>query len=306
MISIIIPTYNRAKTLPRAIESVLAQDYADWELIVVDDGSADGTAKLLEMYADARIRVIRHPANRGVGAAKNTGLDHIRGEWFTILDSDDEIIPGALSAFMQVPAMDHSINAITCNCIDTATGGLTGTGLAHDQYLSFEKNFRDCQGEFWGLTKTELLQGGRFNEGIVSWESILWFKIAKRARKYYIHRALRLYHTEDSDRISKLATDSASDRQREYLCHRAMLDEKEFLHDLRQLRPDQYKGIIFSAGLMLIEKGERTPALQCAAKLLLCRGGAIKGIILFAGAALGNGFLQILKKGKLFFKSMLM
>ncbi len=84
--SVIIPTYNRAHTLPRAIESVLAQSFKDYELIVVDDGSSDETAKILERYP---IRVIRQP-NSGVSAARNRGIEAARGQIIALLDSDDE------------------------------------------------------------------------------------------------------------------------------------------------------------------------------------------------------------------------
>ena len=68
MVTIIIATYNREHTLGRTIDSVLAQDLADWELIVVDDGSEDGSAALVEKYGDRRIKLLRHDANRGVSS----------------------------------------------------------------------------------------------------------------------------------------------------------------------------------------------------------------------------------------------
>ena len=302
MISIIIPTYNRARCLPRALESVLSQDYADWEIIVVDDGSTDATDAILKKYTDPRIRVVKHSVNRGVGAAKNTGLDHVQGEWFTILDSDDEMASGALTAFMSFAVMDPSINAITCNCSDAVTGSFTGKGVDHDQQLLPGQIFKDGRGEFWGLTKTELLQGRRLNEKVVSWENILWFAIEKDARRYYVHKALRVYHTEDSDRISKMSGDTPVDKEREYLNHITLLGEKEFLADLKRWQPEQYIGIIFSAGLLLIERDRQKLARECALRLLTCSGGFLKGIILSFGIIVGHGPLQTLKQAKHFFK----
>ncbi len=90
--SVVIPTYNRAHTLPRAIESVLAQSFKDFELIVVDDGSTDETPKILERYP---IRVIHQP-NRGVSAARNRGIEAARGHIIALLDSDDEWKPHKL------------------------------------------------------------------------------------------------------------------------------------------------------------------------------------------------------------------
>jgi glycosyltransferase involved in cell wall biosynthesis len=87
-VSVVIPTYNRAATVPRAIESVLAQTVTDLEVIVVDDGSSDDTGKVLgEMFSD-RIRYYPQ-ANQGASVARNKGVEEARGEWIAFLDSDD-------------------------------------------------------------------------------------------------------------------------------------------------------------------------------------------------------------------------
>jgi len=87
-VSVVIPTYNRAATVPRAIESVLAQTVTDLEVIVVDDGSSDDTGKVLgEMFGD-RIRYYVQ-ANQGASVARNKGVEEARGEWIAFLDSDD-------------------------------------------------------------------------------------------------------------------------------------------------------------------------------------------------------------------------
>src|ERR1019366_10028396 len=87
-VSVVIPTYNRAAAVPRAIESVLAQTVTGLEVIVVDDGSSDGTGQILgEMFGD-RIRYYAQ-ANHGVSVARNKGVEEARGEWIAFLDSDD-------------------------------------------------------------------------------------------------------------------------------------------------------------------------------------------------------------------------
>jgi glycosyltransferase involved in cell wall biosynthesis len=94
-ISVIIPTFNRAWSLARAIDSVLAQTLAPTEIIVVDDGSTDGTATVLAAYKD-RIKVLTQP-NSGVSRARNTGIRYSTGELLALLDSDDEWRPGKLA-----------------------------------------------------------------------------------------------------------------------------------------------------------------------------------------------------------------
>lgn len=109
-VSIILPTYNRADTIVRAINSVIAQTYQDWELLIVDDGSTDGTADLVRVI-DPRIRVLQQE-NAGVYVARNTGLQAGRGEYFAFLDSDDEWLPHFLEitiAFLRWSPDDHFV-----------------------------------------------------------------------------------------------------------------------------------------------------------------------------------------------------
>ncbi|MEO7051087.1 MAG: glycosyltransferase family A protein [Rhodanobacter sp.] len=96
--SIVLPTYNRAKLLDRALESVLAQSDPEWELLIADDGSTDGTWTSLCDWTrrDERIRCWRH-GNRGQAASRNMMLQHARAPWVVFLDSDDEFLPEHLA-----------------------------------------------------------------------------------------------------------------------------------------------------------------------------------------------------------------
>lgn len=97
-ITIVIPAYNRSRVLERAVRSVQAQTVSDWELLIVDDGSTDETPIVAERLADrdGRVRVLRHPVNRGAQAARNTGARAARSKWVAFLDSDDEWLPSSL------------------------------------------------------------------------------------------------------------------------------------------------------------------------------------------------------------------
>jgi glycosyltransferase involved in cell wall biosynthesis len=201
MISVVMATYNRADTLPRAVDSVLRQSHKDWELLIVDDGSTDATHEVLESLDDPRIRIYRHPHNRGMHAAKNTGLDHLSGEWFTTLDSDDEMVPEALEVLLAC-AERTGATAVTCNCIDTATGQLSGSGPTADGWLTPEQTAR-CRGDFWGLTQTSLLGDLRFDERLRNYQAPVWIKINRSARRFYLHRGLAIIHTEGDDRVTR-------------------------------------------------------------------------------------------------------
>lgn len=96
-VSIIVPVYNVEKYLLHCVESILSQTYVDWELLLIDDGSPDGSGSLCDEYAskDSRIRVL-HKKNGGVSSARNLGLENATGEWITFVDADDWISPQTL------------------------------------------------------------------------------------------------------------------------------------------------------------------------------------------------------------------
>lgn len=102
LISIVIPIYNREKTLHYCIDSVLNQTYQNWELLLVDDGSTDSSAKICNNYAnkDRRIHYF-HQENNGAGPARNFGIEKATGNWITFVDSDDAIMPDHLTQLQQ-------------------------------------------------------------------------------------------------------------------------------------------------------------------------------------------------------------
>ncbi len=95
-ISVIIPTYNDAKTIPRAISSALEQTISVDEIIVVDDASKDDTEVVVRAFDDSRIQYVKHEQNRGGSVARNTGLKHASGDYIAYLDADDEWLPRKL------------------------------------------------------------------------------------------------------------------------------------------------------------------------------------------------------------------
>lgn len=100
MISVIIPLYNKEAIIERSLMSVLSQDYDDFEVVIVDDGSTDRSADIVRSMKDERIRFFSQE-NGGPSKARNTGLKHAKGEWIVFLDADDEFLPGALSRFIE-------------------------------------------------------------------------------------------------------------------------------------------------------------------------------------------------------------
>ena len=98
LVSIVIPAYNRERVLRNAVESALAQTYQDIEILLVDDGSTDATSQIGMQLADSFpcIRFLKHLHNQGAQAARNSGIKATQGDWFTFLDSDDELLPESI------------------------------------------------------------------------------------------------------------------------------------------------------------------------------------------------------------------
>lgn len=112
-ISIIVPVYNTERYLSRCIDSILGQSFRDFELLLIDDGSKDGSGAICDEYAvkDARVKVF-HQENQGVSVARNVGLENASGEWIYFPDSDDVIMPGALEMMMHM--VNERIDFVMC------------------------------------------------------------------------------------------------------------------------------------------------------------------------------------------------
>ncbi|MDZ8078652.1 MAG: glycosyltransferase family 2 protein [Nostoc sp. DcaGUA01] len=111
-ITVCIPTFNRISLLPYAIASVLNQSEQDFELIVCDDGSSDGTPELMSEYTDHRIKYIRHPQNIGKSNNMRSGFDAASGEYFIKFDDDDRLTPNFLASTAAILDQDSSIDFV--------------------------------------------------------------------------------------------------------------------------------------------------------------------------------------------------
>lgn len=116
LISIIVPVYKMERYLNKCVDSILAQDYSHYELILVDDGSPDTCGEICDEYAraDGRISVI-HQQNKGLSVARNVGIAGAKGEWFTLVDADDWVEPTYLSYLYQLSRASDGNMLIACN-----------------------------------------------------------------------------------------------------------------------------------------------------------------------------------------------
>jgi glycosyltransferase involved in cell wall biosynthesis len=136
MFSVIIPVYNRADLLKRAVGSVLRQDFADFEVIVIDDGSVDDIKSIVVGFSDIRLRYVRQ-ANRGASAARNAGIDRARGEYVAFLDSDDVYLPHHLAT---MHALLQSAPDAVGYCPIIATRGKNGNFIKPPRAIGRDEN----------------------------------------------------------------------------------------------------------------------------------------------------------------------
>lgn len=116
MISIIIPLYNKEQIIEKSLKSVLSQDYDDFEVVIVNDGSTDRSAEIVKTIDDSRIRLIEQE-NGGPSKARNTGVENAQGDWVVFLDADDEFLPGALGKFRSLIQSHPKVGMFGCSYI---------------------------------------------------------------------------------------------------------------------------------------------------------------------------------------------
>ena len=135
-VGVVIPAYDRATTIRPAVESVLRQTLDDIEVIVVDDGSSDGTAEAARAIPDPRVRVVALETNRGVSAARNAGVQAARAPWIAFQDSDDEWLPEKLA--LQMAAVGDDDVAVYCGMaiLGEAASGRTRLDYVPDPRLT--------------------------------------------------------------------------------------------------------------------------------------------------------------------------
>lgn len=179
MISIIVPIYNTEKYLSECIDSILAQSYTDFEVLLVDDGSTDKSGEICDEYAktDSRVRVF-HKANGGVSSARNVGLDNAQGEWVCFVDSDDTIPMDTLDSYAS-SISDNTDLVMSAYEVRNESGEIIRKYTKYDDRLfsqcdflkeMYARRIEEYQGYIWNkLFRRSVIElyKLRFNEDIV-------------------------------------------------------------------------------------------------------------------------------------------
>ena len=202
--TVFTPTYNRAHTLAGVYSSLEAQTFRDFEWLIVDDGSTDGTGALVKQWqTQARFPIrYRWQGNRGKHVAFNAGVQHAKGELFLPLDSDDQCVPNALERFHHhwesIPADRRPhFSGVTALCKDQH-GNLLGTPFpsAITDSNSLEIHYRfHVSGEKWGFHRSDVLREYPFPDLGATYvpESVVWSRIARRYATRFVNDVLRIY-----------------------------------------------------------------------------------------------------------------
>jgi glycosyltransferase involved in cell wall biosynthesis len=213
-VSVIIPVYNQARFIRGAVGSVVAQTYADWEIVVVDDGSTDDTPRVLAELAGriSRMRVIRQP-NRGRAAARNAGISHACGVYAAFLDADDVWFPdklerqvAALEACPRAGAVYARAVVVGLDGVPDRRGLVIGAAPASPRAAFADLAMLNRVPLSTAMVRRECLdEVGWFDEGLVyieDWE--LWLRLAARYEFVFTPQVLAGYRAEMEDTLAKM------------------------------------------------------------------------------------------------------
>lgn len=239
-VSIITPAYNAGRYLPEAVASVLEQSFQDWELIIINDGSTDGTRDYLESLTDPRIRIVHQP-NGGVSSARNAGLDCARGEFVTFMDADDALPRESLAvrvsyldAYPEVTVVDGRItikDAALATTLCERGGGNRGP--------YFSRLIRLDSSVFFGVAvmiRRAAIGTTRFESGLSHCEDLLFLLEAANKRDWVygaVDEAVYSYRTGAGSAMSDL---DGLEKGYLYLYRRCRLLEEATVADLTYLR----------------------------------------------------------------------
>lgn len=206
MISVVVPLYNKKDSIGSTLESVLAQTYSDFELLVVDDGSVDGSAEIVSGYDDSRIRLIRK-SNGGASSARNEGIRNACGEWVAFLDGDDlwekdflSEVGRMISDFPQAGIVGTSYCYLKNGCKSPASKPLP------EGFYGIVDNSRWDKGHIYCSTavcccKSALEEVGMFDERIAYGEDTdVWWRIMLRYPAAFSNKELAVYRFDEDNR----------------------------------------------------------------------------------------------------------
>jgi len=263
MISIVIPTYNREQILPRTLDSIVAQTYQDWECIIVDDGSRDGSIDIAAQYAkkDSRFKVLSNIFHKGAQGARNTGILAADGEWICLFDSDDLMYSDYLEKM--AAAINVSADVVVCKAIirNTQTGkeqGRLDQIFSEDMHVDLLREKKYVAYDVTLIRKEKLIEIGLLDEQCPSmqeWDTHI--RLSKVARYKAIDETLCEWYSGGEDAISTNRSKHIAGMLNIYHKHACEFRKYAYSHWLRMLsnlwqKVDQPWKILLSAPELII------------------------------------------------------
>jgi glycosyltransferase involved in cell wall biosynthesis len=250
-VTVVIPAFNRVGTIRAAVESVLSQSYADLELLVVDDGSSDGTMDQLAEIDDPRLRLLSNPHNMGVSAARNTGIRNARGVWVAFQDSDDEWMPRKLEKQMaRIASLGPDCVGAYCGMTIVGSPSTLRSEASSERYYPDETLGLREGNILSALLRTSLIstqtlvarrdiltQIGGFDEALpalVDWDCVL--RLARIGPFAFVDEPLvRQYFSENSITHSR--------KKRAFARERIVEKNMDLLEQVPEILADHYRSI---------------------------------------------------------------
>jgi glycosyltransferase involved in cell wall biosynthesis len=207
--SVIVPAYNREREVQRALESCLTQDFKNFEVIVTDDASEDGTANVVASFAekDPRVKLVRHAQNRGVCPARNSAIAQACGTWLLMVDSDASLLPGALTSL-------HSITQTAAPSVgNVATRKRWDTGelspspenlvvegiLKYEQYIAWMASLKSI--EYMNCIRKEVFDKGTWYPDSRAYEQLFHLNLMHQWDLLVNRTVTVVYHTDSTNRL---------------------------------------------------------------------------------------------------------
>lgn len=243
-LSVVVPTYNRKDILLACIESILMQDSHDYEVIIVDDGSTDGTSTFLSSKygTESRLKVLSLEVNKGVNYARNRGVDSAKGEYILFLDSDDQMVTGGLRKVLKViseGAANHYLFLVSDRQNDST--------LPTSPKLFFYNDWVQGKvvGDFIHVLKRDILTDHRFFEQFRAFESLNWFRIAKsQSHQLFSPIVVSIRDRDRNDSLTKgYVLVDRTKMEQQYIAKELMI--KLYGSDFSVIAPSSYNEMVF-------------------------------------------------------------
>ncbi|MRR11053.1 glycosyltransferase [bacterium] len=217
VVSVVVAAYNAAATLAETLDSVLAQTVADWELVVVDDGSTDDTLALARTYSerDPRFVTVSQP-NAGTALARNHGFSHTSGAWVCFLDADDLLLPPFMERLLAAADQEPDADILSCNALYLLRDGGTrpvwrGARAERSYSLQVEDQLRESSILLMSLVRREVVDRVEGFRPLHSEDYDFWLRaLISGARHRYVPEVLALYRRHEGSKTTSLVEEAES------------------------------------------------------------------------------------------------